>query len=103
MSGTQPSEAVREAMNHDVATGSDPALGRFLFILLIRIGKVNRFVEAALRVSAVEYVATLPRFGIPLLFFGADRRTSERHFLSAENLPMGKLRQHALAFPDDHM
>jgi len=66
-------------MNHDVATGSDPALGRFLFVLIIRIGNVNRLVEAALRVSAVEDVATFRSLVISLLLFGANRRTSERH------------------------
>ena len=41
MSGAQPTEGVREAMNHDVATGSDSAFGRLLFVLITRIGNVN--------------------------------------------------------------
>ena len=90
MTGTQPPEAVREAMNHDVAAGSDPALVRPLFVLIIRIRNMKRLVEAAVCVSAVEYLVTFRGLVISLLLFGANRRTSERHFVSAQNLPMGK-------------
>src|SRR5260370_34258859 len=72
---------------HNVAAGRDSTLGRSLLVLLIRIGNVNRLVKAALRVSAVEDVATLGSFVISLLLFGANRRASESHFVSAQNLP----------------
>ncbi len=77
-------------MNHDVAPGRDSALRRPLSVLVIRIGNVNRLVEAALRVAAVEYVVTLRGLMISLLLFGANRRTSESHFVSAQNLVMRK-------------
>jgi len=53
-------------------------------------GNVNRLVEAALRVSTVEYVMAFRSLVISLLLFGADWRTSERHFVSAQKLPMRK-------------
>ena len=90
MSGAQPSEAVREAVNHDVATGSDSALGRFLFVLITRIGNVNRLVETAPRVSLVEYVVAFRSLVISLPLFVANRRTSESHLVSMQNLPMRK-------------
>jgi hypothetical protein len=58
MSGAQPSETVWEIMSHDVATGGDSTWRSCCFILIVRIGNMNRSVESVLRVATVEYVMT---------------------------------------------
>src|SRR5450756_193113 len=80
-----------------------PRLGCSLLVLFIRVGNVNRLVKAALRVSAVENVATLGSLVISLLLFGANRCAAESHFVSAQNLSERKQSQSALALHDDHL
>ncbi len=87
MRGIQPSEAVRKTMNHDVATGRDSPLSRFLLILLIGIRHVDRLVETAISVAAIEYVVTLRSLVVSLLLFGANRRTSELLYKCAKPCP----------------
>jgi hypothetical protein len=65
-----------------------PRWDRFLSVLIIRIGNVNRLVEPALRVSLVEYVVVFRSLVISLLLFGANRRTSERHFVGVQNFSL---------------
>lgn len=103
VSRAHPSVAVWQAMNHDVATGRDSASRRSLFVLLIRIGNVNRLVELALRVAVVEDVTTLRSLVISLPLFGANRRASESHFVRTQNLAVRKQSQSALALHDDHL
>jgi len=103
MSGAQPSEAVGEAVDHNVATDRSSALGRSLFVLLIGIGNVSRLVEAALCVAAVEDVVTLGSLVISLLLFGANRRAPESYFVSPKNLPVRKQSQSALALRNDQL
>ncbi len=73
MSRAQPSETVRESMNHDVAASRGPVLRRSLLVLLIRIGNMNRLVKAAPGVATIEDVVTLRSLMISLLLFGANR------------------------------
>jgi hypothetical protein len=58
-------------MNHDVATESDSAIGRFPVVLLVWTRDVDRLVKAAFGVAAIEDVHTLRRLVISLLLLGA--------------------------------
>lgn len=90
MIGAQTIQSRWGAVNHDVAAGRHSALGRSLFVLCIGIGNVNRLVEAALRVAAVEDVMALGSLVISLLLFRANWRAPESYFVSPKNLSVRK-------------
>src|SRR5205814_9749346 len=66
MGSAQCSEAVWQAVNHDIAARRPSTLRGSLSVFWVRIRNMNRFIEAARRISPVEHLAAFGSFVITL-------------------------------------
>ena len=88
MHRTQPAEAIRQAVNHDVPAWGHAACTRLFPVLFVRIRDVNRFVELAIRVPAVKNVKAFGRLVIALLLLASRGRAPQSHLVGLKNFAL---------------
>src|SRR5579864_150885 len=86
MAGTQRRVLRHEAMNHDVAAGSNAQLARALPVNRVGVGNSQGEMKLTVRILAADDVITLRRFVVAVFFLGSHRHGSQGNAIRFERL-----------------
>ena len=86
MGGTEPAEAVADAVDHDVAAGVDAASMRRCGLLWRGIADAKGAIEGAVRVAADDAVCTFWDLVVAGAVFGAEAAAPEGDAVSPDGL-----------------
>src|SRR5256885_17139944 len=89
-------------MNHDVATGRQPALRSTPLVFFVRVGNMNGLVIPAFCIPPVEDVMAFRSLVISLLDLRPDWHTSECNLIGTNHFPLCQQYQSPIAFDNDH-
>src|SRR2546430_9131015 len=73
MKRANPAASILNSVNHDVRTGRNAMYSRTLVVFIRRIRNVQREMETALRISAIDLVDPFRRFHVAFFLFPAYR------------------------------